>query len=162
MLIREYLHFISSQPSDFPEWNSIGPSSESSVFNIHAILKSIVMKSSASALRNQGFFEESDLPRYLHKNKPELLTLLRSTLAFERTIAATLLRNYWDPDVIQQLIHTLEKEKKLYTKIAVTETLASIGPLSSQKNPLKNGIIPYLEISSPEQSVRLKKKTKPD
>ena len=97
------------------------------------------MKSSIQELKNRGYVEDEDVEEYynnlISKNstrscKHELISLLNNEQPYRRTIGAKLLKNYPHQEITQLLCEVLKKEKKLYTKIALTETLASFGNIS--------------------------------
>ncbi len=56
---------------------------------------------------------------------------MKSKVSIERTIAARLLENYKDEETITFLIESLIIEKKLYTKIAITESISLSGEKAS-------------------------------
>lgn len=96
------------------------------------------MKSTPEQLKSRGYVEDADIALYLHYDKDMLIELLSSKVATERTIATRLLAKYKHSDVLNALITCLTKEKKLYTKIAVTESIETFGKEASIK------LIPYL------------------
>lgn len=85
------------------------------------------MKSTPEQLKSRGYVEDADIALYLHYDKEKLIELLSSKVATKRTIAARLLVKYKHNDVLDALIVCLSKEKKLYTKIAVTESIVGFG-----------------------------------
>ncbi len=92
------------------------------------------MNSSAIKRRERGEVTEADITHFASFDEPELLFLLHSKIPVERSCAAIHLRKYQSPNVVAMLCHQLAIEKKLYTRIALCETLAkcaelSIGPL---------------------------------
>lgn len=78
----------------------------------------------------RGEVNEVDLVQFEASNEQELLSLLKSKFPVERTCAAMLLGKYLNPTVVDQLCFQLTIEKSLYTKIALTETLAKEPALS--------------------------------
>lgn len=88
------------------------------------------MKSNIQQLKSRGYIEEADLIEYKSFSKDDLLNMLGSSVAAERTAAAMLLANYIEDNVVDKLVQQLKIEKKLYSKIAITNTLASYGLLS--------------------------------
>lgn len=83
------------------------------------------MKSSKDQLKLRGYIEDKDLKLYHDFSKEELIERLNSKVAVNRTIAARSLIQYKDKDVLEILISRLEVEKKLYTKIALSETIGA-------------------------------------
>lgn len=90
------------------------------------------MKSNEEQLRSRGYIEEKDLAPYKYFSKEELLELLKSKIATDRTIAVRLLVKYKDLDVIKSFISMLTVEKKLYTKIALSESIGEYGEEASK------------------------------
>ncbi|MFW6015151.1 MAG: HEAT repeat domain-containing protein [bacterium] len=90
------------------------------------------MKSNEEQLRKRGYIEEKDLNSYMHFTKEQLLELLQSKVASERTIAVRLLEEYQEIEVVKVLISRLIIEKKLYTKIALSETIGNYGEEASK------------------------------
>ena len=88
------------------------------------------MKSSPNDLKLRGYIEDADLTKYLKSSRQELLDFLNDEQPNVRSISAKLLQNYPQPEIIESLCNVLIREKKLYTKIAITETLASFGGVS--------------------------------
>lgn len=91
------------------------------------------MKSSPIELKKRGYVDDEDLAIYNESTKyslQNLLMLLDDEKPHKRTIAAKLLSKFPQPEIAQSLCEALQKEKKLYTKIALTETLASFGEIS--------------------------------
>lgn len=88
------------------------------------------MKSSNDQLESRGYVTKANIERYKHLDKDDLIIMLESEKATLRTIGARCLAHFKEVEVIYALIEQLRCEKKLYTKIALTETLASYGTLS--------------------------------
>ncbi len=88
------------------------------------------MKSNIEQLKSRGYIGAIDISIYKDYKKSVLLEMLDSNDAQKRTISATMLSDFHDIKVVKALISRLKKEKKLYTKIAICETLASYGDLS--------------------------------
>ncbi len=84
------------------------------------------MKSSIQQLEERGYLEKDyQINKY---NLSELVDLLKSNVATERTLAARLLNSYKnDESTTPLLIAALTKEKSLYTKIEICDTLIAIG-----------------------------------
>lgn len=91
-----------------------------------------IIKSNLAQLRNRGYIEDNDLLIYKKCTKKELIQLLKSKIPIERTIAARLLGNYKDEETMISLIESLIIEKKLYTKIVITESISLFGEKASQ------------------------------
>ena len=88
------------------------------------------MNSSAKKRRERGEVNEADIAHFALFDEPELLFLLNSKIPVERSCTAIHPREYKNPTVIAELCHQLTIEKKLYTKIALCETLAEFAELS--------------------------------
>ena len=88
------------------------------------------MNSSAIKLRERGKVNEADIEHFASFDESELLSFLHSGKTVERSCAAIHLRKYKNPTVVDRLCHQLAIEKKLYTKIALSETLAECAELS--------------------------------
>lgn len=82
-------------------------------------------------LKNRGYVEENDLQNYVTFDRLQLLGLLHSKVPSERTIAAKLLAKYDDETTLNALVDQLAIEKKLYSKIALTETISKFGEKAS-------------------------------
>ena len=108
------------------------------------------MKSSPNDLKLRGYIEDKDLIEYSKSTKQELLGFLDDKQPYKRTIAAQLLKNYPTPEVIVTLCEVLKLEKKLYTKIAISETLASFGDISI---PYLVPLLPYLQYPHLENKI---------
>lgn len=80
--------------------------------------------------RSRGEANEVDFAQYETCDKQELLILLKSKIPVERTCAAILLEKYLNPMVVNQLCSQLTIEKSLYTKMALSKTLAKQPDLS--------------------------------
>jgi len=88
------------------------------------------MNSSAIKRRERGEVNEADITHFASFDEPELLFLLYSKIPVERSCAAIHLWKYQSPTVVGRLCQQLAIEKKLYTKIALCETLAKCAELS--------------------------------
>ncbi|NDV47493.1 hypothetical protein D0T49_10590 [Paludibacter sp. 221] len=88
------------------------------------------MKSDKEALKSRGFVEKQAENEYSVLSFDEKTELLKSSLPTDRTIGARLLRS--EEKAIPLLIEALKKEKKLYTKIEICDTLASYGTVAVQ------------------------------
>lgn len=99
------------------------------------------MKSSEEQLKSRGYIDDQTIENWMHLTVSQLIDLLKSDTASKRTIAATLLfRNHHgtaeqmadrDMAVIKVLTACLVTEKKLYTKIALSEALGTYGAQAS-------------------------------
>ncbi|OHD11430.1 MAG: hypothetical protein A2086_09850 [Spirochaetes bacterium GWD1_27_9] len=85
------------------------------------------MKSNADELAKRGFITDDYKNQFKNYPIDKLETLLKSENPLERTASATLLGELKSNTSILNLCEALQKEKKLYTKIAITEALANIG-----------------------------------
>lgn len=90
------------------------------------------MKSDINQLKSRGYVEDEDLLKYGYESKEELYKLLQSKTPIERTIASKLLIKYKDTETMLALIKALSKEKKLYTKIALSESVSVYGEKASE------------------------------
>lgn len=83
------------------------------------------MKSSKDNLRKRGFTYESDIDLLNNKSQSELFELLFSNIATVRTASIRTLANNCinETEFTDLLLNLLTKEKALYTKIAICETL---------------------------------------
>ena len=88
------------------------------------------MNSLAIKRRERGEVNEADIAHFTSFDEPKLLFLLNSKLPVERSCAAIHLQKYQSPIVVGRLCHQLAIEKKLYTKIALCETLTKCADLS--------------------------------
>lgn len=86
-------------------------------------------KSSVLQLKSRGYIQESDLYNYKDLKIPELMDLLDSGNAYERTIAVRLISALMkdDEQKASLLCTKLSKEDKLYTKIELCDALAKMG-----------------------------------
>jgi hypothetical protein len=85
------------------------------------------MKSSKKQLDARGYISAEELEPHINKTSEEVLYLLKSNIAVERTIGAMLSAGR-DKDIfLPALVEMLQLEKKLYTKIALGESIESYG-----------------------------------
>ncbi len=84
----------------------------------------------ATKRRERGEVNETDIGHYALFGKSELLSLLHSKIPVERSCAAIHLGKHQTLDVVIVLCQQLTLEKKLYTRIALCETLAQCAELS--------------------------------
>lgn len=89
------------------------------------------MKSNEEQLKSRGHVDENELKSYMDLSKEELLGFLHSKDATKRTIAARIIKKYKDTSILKQLISSLVEEKKLYTKIALSESVGDYGEEAS-------------------------------
>ncbi|MCD4780643.1 MAG: hypothetical protein K8S27_08880 [Candidatus Omnitrophica bacterium] len=84
--------------------------------------------------RKRGEANKDDLAFFSSFSEHELLSFLRSEEPVERTCAAIYLQKFQNITVIDAVCDQLSVEKKLYTKLALCETLTGCAELSL--NPL--------------------------
>ncbi len=85
------------------------------------------MKSPKSVLTKRGFVDDEFIAKFSSKTSQELIALLASDLPQARTSAAKLLGDKKAEKAVEPLCKALSKEDKIYSKIAISEALASIG-----------------------------------
>jgi hypothetical protein len=85
------------------------------------------MKSSKKKLAERGFIDQKNSECFAIYSKNKLLKLLQSNCPAERTAAASMLGKNRVKAAIIPLCQALQREKRLYTKIAISEALAAIG-----------------------------------
>jgi len=85
------------------------------------------MKSTEKQLENRGYFSSRVESEFAKKSFDELIELLNSKSAVERTVSARLITKTKNPKSIPFLCLALEKERKLYTKIEICNSLVSYG-----------------------------------
>ena len=76
---------------------------------------------------NRGFVAAGDESDYCAFKTGELLDLLKSPKAQERTIAARCLGKRNENHIVEKLLFALDNEKKLYPKIEICNSLARFG-----------------------------------
>jgi len=103
------------------------------------------MKSSEAQLKLRGFVDDDELKKYMSMSKEALIDFLSSKDATQRTIAARLLvkpkengmdhkinlETSLDANVLEALVSQLVVEKKLYTKLALSESISTFGQEAS-------------------------------
>lgn len=89
------------------------------------------MKSNEEQLKLRGYVDENELKSYMDISKEELLGFLHSKDTTKRTIAARIIKKYKDISILKELISCLVVEKKLYTKIALSESIGDYGEEAS-------------------------------
>jgi HEAT repeat protein len=85
------------------------------------------MRSTAAQLRDRGRIPKNYEAKFVNKPFIELLTLLHSQSAAERSSATRLLGRVDNQECIDNLCFALKEEKKLYTKIEICNALAGLG-----------------------------------
>jgi HEAT repeat protein len=85
------------------------------------------MKSSENQLIARGMIPKGKELDHISCSFSDQLMLLKSTQAFERSIAARLLGTSGNPDAVAHLCNALVHEKKLYTKIEICNALSLFG-----------------------------------
>lgn len=110
------------------------------------------MKTNNANLQKRGWVSDAKLDKYIDLSNDSLLEYLSSTEPTKRTIAALLIKERGDDSFIEPLIQALCIEKKLYSKIAITEALGNFGPASVVS------CIPYLGRIGKNQHKSLPKK----
>ena len=88
------------------------------------------INSSAVKRRERGEVNEADIANFALLDEQELVFLLHSEIPVKRSCAAIHLRKYQSSAVAAKLCQQLAIEKKLYTRIALSETLAECAELS--------------------------------
>lgn len=100
------------------------------------------LKSDLYKLENRGMALEDDINTMKNKSLEELIYCLNDDNAVIRTSASINLKYYIDDDNVQdELLVQLSKEKSLYTKIAICETLQSGNINTAEKMTEYLGII---------------------
>lgn len=87
-------------------------------------------KSAYSELRNRGFITDKEIIKYSHLSYDDIIAYIQSNVPIERTIAAKLISKNKNILFISPLINALLVEKKLYSKIAISEALGNLGDVS--------------------------------
>jgi HEAT repeat protein len=77
--------------------------------------------------KKRGYASEEEISLQFHKTDNELIELLKSKEAVKRTVAATILGQRKNSNLINVLCQALKTEKALYSKIAITEALGQLG-----------------------------------
>ncbi len=85
------------------------------------------MKSKQEQLISRGYLTERVKSEYLDKSFDEKVELLQSKIPTDRTLGARLLANSKNDKTIDYLINALTVEKKLYSKIEISNSLVSCG-----------------------------------
>jgi len=95
------------------------------------------MKSNIEELENRGYIADGIEQKYPNASFEQRTELLKSNLPCERTLGARLLGTYPDIKAIDYLTNALIKEKKLYSKIEICNSLVSFG---------KDAVIPLIHL----------------
>jgi HEAT repeat protein len=85
------------------------------------------MKSTKKQLEERGFIPYEELNRYMEISDDKLLQLLNSFRAYDRTAGANITRIRREEKHLPLLCELLKNEKKLYTKIALSESIEEQG-----------------------------------
>lgn len=85
------------------------------------------MKSSTEQLRQRGFAPEGEELKYTESGEQVVMKLLSDRDAYKRTIGIRLISKNKKEKYLPLLCKMLEKENKLYTKIALCECLEEYG-----------------------------------
>ncbi len=88
------------------------------------------MKSSKTALDSRGIDDSKLIEEYQKLDFSSLAEKLKSPLPTERTAAARVLSKYKTEECALILTHALIKETKIYSKIAISESLGNLGIIS--------------------------------
>lgn len=106
------------------------------------------IKSNEQDLKKRGYVTKEQVKEYEGTPINTLITMLHATNPYKRTIAAKNLSTL-DNQVVDELLNQLAKEKCLYTKIAICETL-ELGDLSTATKMIK-----YLGVIGKNQYIEL-------
>jgi len=85
------------------------------------------MKSTEKQLRTRGYVSAEELAELNNKTDDELMNLLKSNIAVERTLGAKLSAGRDIDFFLHILCSMIQSEKMLYTKIALCESIESYG-----------------------------------
>ena len=96
------------------------------------------MKSKQKQLESRGYLSEEFVPEFENISLNEKVKLLESKIAVERTLGARLLENNPTKQTVEHLLEALKKEKKLYSKIEICNTLSELGEIGI--SPLINNL----------------------
>lgn len=105
------------------------------------------MKDKAREARGQ--VNEAEIHRYEGCTQKQLEQLLKSNVSKERTSAAILMGKKTLIESIPNLLEALQKEKSLYSKIAISETLGLLG------EPAVTGLVKLLGVIGNNQETEL-------
>jgi hypothetical protein len=107
------------------------------------------MENNMNDLCKRGWVSDASVSKNINISDALLLEYLNSGEATKRTIAAHVIKSRGDVSFVEPFIAALCKEKKLYSKIALSEALGSLGPASVI------ACIPYLGKIGKNQHVTL-------
>jgi HEAT repeat protein len=96
------------------------------------------MKSKQEQLESRGYLSEEFEPEFENISLNEKVKLLESKIAVERTLGARLLQSNPTKQTVEYLLEALQKEKKLYAKIEICNTLSELGEIAI--SPLINNL----------------------
>ncbi len=86
------------------------------------------MKSSSAQLASRGFLADAEFNAFGSCTAAEVVGYLKSAVPSERTLGARLATRMQSKQILPDLCRALEKEKKLYTKLALCDALVALGP----------------------------------
>ncbi len=92
------------------------------------------MKSSKQQMQSRGFVSDNEIIKYLNLSEDEAVKLLYDNDPYKRTMGIKLISKQKKEKYIPLFCELLQKEKKLYTKVELCNSLAGYGALA----------IPYL------------------
>jgi hypothetical protein len=85
------------------------------------------MKSTQQQLESRGFVSDDTIPVVANVAESDILKLLHSLVACERTLGAKLAGRFQYMALLPVACNLLETEKKLYTKLALADCIVSYG-----------------------------------
>ncbi len=85
------------------------------------------MKSTDKQLLSRGFVSDVMLSTFSSFDQTQLLDLLNSPEAYERTASVKLLKNYKNEEHLKLFCRLLKTENQLYTKLALSEAIEEYG-----------------------------------
>jgi hypothetical protein len=115
------------------------------------------LKSTMSSLKKRGFVNEPDSQKILSLSRAELITMLEDSDPCIRTSAVRALISYRDDKTISILCSALKNESRLYTKIAICETLQKMGKTAANQLSKLLGVIGSNQHTKPSAKVFRKK-----
>ena len=116
--------------------------------------------SSIQQLENRGFVTEEQEQTTATLTESELLEWLKDTQPAKRTLAARRLAKLAKAAYVEPLCLALEKEKALYSKLAICDALASFGSLAVPYLAARLGLIGSNQHKKPANQ-RFRKKSYP-
>ncbi|MFA8435627.1 MAG: HEAT repeat domain-containing protein [Marinifilaceae bacterium] len=90
------------------------------------------MKSKQEQLINRGFLDEGVEENHLDLSYEARVELLRSQVPIDRTLGARLLAQLQDKRAVAFLVEALAKERKLYSRLEICNSLVAFGRFSIQ------------------------------